>query len=177
MADTVYTRLLARAIEIEGSTQGLAHRLRVPEATLLRWMRGRAQLPWKVYGVLVDFIRRAETRAGQPPTDANSVTPTARASAGRLTFPLGGFNGRCATCDGIEFRQVDANAELTMTSVLECCACHAQTMHGDLLVQFGEEIARRSKANALSRTRRPAVTPSRPAATPNGQKNNREEPT
>ena len=156
MADTVYTRLLARAIDIEGSAQGLAHKLRVPEATLLRWINGRAQMPFKAYEVLLQFVQQADSRTPPPPmTHPAPPMPASNTNPERLTFPLGKhLLGRCARCDGTEFRRYDANAPLKMTSVLECCACLAQVIHGVLLVELGNDAIAKVKANAVSRTRR-----------------------
>ena len=154
MADTVCTRLLARATEIEGSSQALSHRLHVPEATLLRWSSGRAQMPFRAYEMLLQFVQHAESNAPLVMTSAGPSSAPASTNPERLTFPLGPLLGRCARCDGTEFRRYDANAPLKMTSVLECCACLAQVIHGVLLVELGRDSIAKVRANAASRARR-----------------------
>jgi hypothetical protein len=42
---TVYTRVLHRACQIVGGVESLATRLRVPVATLYRWLDGEAEPP------------------------------------------------------------------------------------------------------------------------------------
>ncbi len=170
MADTVYTRLLARATEIEGSTQGLAHKLRVPEATLLRWLSGRAQMPFKAYEVLLQFVQDADSRTAPSLTNPVPATTSAGTNPERLTFPLGQHLGRCARCDGTEFRRYEANAPLKMTSVLECCSCFAQVIHGALLVELGKDVMANVRASAASRTRRLAAATTRSGVTPTARK-------
>ena len=152
MGDNVYTRLLARAVEIEGSIQALAHRAHAPEATLLRWISGRAQMPFKAYEMLLQFVQQAESQA--PLAMSKSGPASASTNPERLTFPLGKLLGRCARCDGTEFRRYDANAPLKMTSVLECCACFAQVIHGALLVELGKDAMASGRANAVYRAKR-----------------------
>src|ERR671929_230261 len=106
MADTVYTRLLARGIEIEGSTQALARKLL----------------------------------------------------------------GRCTRCDGTEFRRYDANAPLRMTSVLECCSCFAQVIHGNLLAELGKDAVANMHAGAARARRRPGRKMTTPSAGPTAAK-------
>jgi len=166
LAENVCTRLLARGTEIEGSTQGLAHKLRVPEATLLRWMEGKAQMPLKAYEVLLQFLQHADSRTPPSMTRLASPPPLPATNPERLTFPFGKLLGRCARCDGTEFRRYDANAPLTMTSVLECCSCFAQVLHGVLLAELGKDVVSKVRANANSRARRSGSARNRTSAKP-----------
>ena len=86
MRPTIYTQALARAAEMQCSTQALAGLLRVPENTLRRWMSGRAQMPLQAFIRLIDLIVEQEREAA-----CNSAQST---SAG-LVFDLGGCSGCC----------------------------------------------------------------------------------
>src|SRR4051812_50080250 len=46
---TVYTRVLHRACQMSGGVERLAARLRVPAATLYRWLDGEADPPTPVF--------------------------------------------------------------------------------------------------------------------------------
>jgi hypothetical protein len=56
---TVYTRVLHRACQIEGGVEKLAARLRVPVATLYRWLDGEAEPPTPVFLKAVDIVMPA----------------------------------------------------------------------------------------------------------------------
>jgi hypothetical protein len=56
---TVYTRVLHRACQIIGGMEPLAARLRVPVATLYRWLDGEAEPPTPVFLKAVDIVMPA----------------------------------------------------------------------------------------------------------------------
>jgi len=56
---TVYTRVLHRACKIVGGVERLAVRLRVPVATLYRWLDGDAEPPSPVFLKAVDIVMPA----------------------------------------------------------------------------------------------------------------------
>jgi hypothetical protein len=87
MADTLYTQALARAAEIQGSTQALASLLRVPENTLLRWMSGRAQMPLQAFLKLLEVLAQYERSGGQATLEDTNGEP--------LSFSLGELAARC----------------------------------------------------------------------------------
>jgi hypothetical protein len=53
---TVYTKVLHRACQIAGGVEKLAARLRVPPATLYRWLDGEAEPPTPVFLKAVDIV-------------------------------------------------------------------------------------------------------------------------
>ena len=53
---TVYTKVLHRACQIAGGAEKLAARLRVPLATLYRWLEGEAEPPTSVFLKAVDLV-------------------------------------------------------------------------------------------------------------------------
>jgi len=53
---TVYTRVLHRACQIAGGVEPLAARLRVPIATLYRWLEGENDPPVSVFLKAVDIV-------------------------------------------------------------------------------------------------------------------------
>jgi transcriptional regulator with XRE-family HTH domain len=58
---TVYTKVLHRACQIAGGVEKLAARLRVPVATLYRWLEGEAEPPTAVFLKAVDLVLPAWT--------------------------------------------------------------------------------------------------------------------
>jgi len=56
---TVYTRVLHRACQIVGGVEKLAGRLRVPVATLYRWLDGEAEPPTPIFLKAVDIVMPA----------------------------------------------------------------------------------------------------------------------
>jgi hypothetical protein len=56
---TVYTKVLHRACQITGGVEKLAARLRVPVATLYRWLDGEAEPPTPVFLKAVDIVMPA----------------------------------------------------------------------------------------------------------------------
>lgn len=56
---TVYTRVLHRACQMTGGVEPLAARLRVPVATLYRWLDGEAEPPTPVFLKAVDIVMPA----------------------------------------------------------------------------------------------------------------------
>ena len=152
MGENVFARTLARAIEVEGSAQSIAHLLRVPEATLLRWCEGRADMPVRAFTALVDFLTAAEASA--PVNEPQTAMPTASGSAERLEFRIGNLTACCARCDCTEFRRARPDQPLKMTSRLACRACGYEIVHGDLLVKLGHELIAKKRVEALERNRR-----------------------
>jgi hypothetical protein len=53
---TVYTKVLHRACQNAGGVEKLAARLRVPVATLYRWLEGEAEPPTSVFLKAVDLV-------------------------------------------------------------------------------------------------------------------------
>jgi hypothetical protein len=151
MHDKLIPLLLQQAAEAEGSTQALASRLNAPEATLLRWMSGRAQTPLRAFLAVLEYLMQLERKAANSAADA--AAPAADGTQpDRLQFPLGPLLGRCARCDGTEFRLVNAGT-LRLTSPLACTACGASVIHGNLLAQLAKDAVHQSRAVA-ARTRR-----------------------
>lgn len=131
MAQNVYTRLLKQLVAIEGSSQAVASLLRVPEGTLIWWMNGRAQMPLRALLKAMDLVAKHELK------DAEE----------RLTFELGPLRAQCSKCGGGEFRRA-VDAPLTYQSLLACCACGHEVVHGDLVVQVAKEAGAQQTRNA-----------------------------
>src|SRR5438874_7497914 len=72
VADTVFTRILATALEVEGSSQALANALHVPEGTLQRWMSGRASMPVQAFLKLLKYVELHEARFPEQPRPPDS---------------------------------------------------------------------------------------------------------
>lgn len=53
---TVYTRVLHRACQIAGGVERLAARLRVPTASLYRWLDGDGEPPTPIFLKAVDMV-------------------------------------------------------------------------------------------------------------------------
>ncbi len=151
MQDKIVTLILHQAAKAEGSTQALATRLRAPEATLLRWMDGRAQTPLRAFLAVLEFLMHLEQKAADAP-EAREAAPPEKEPADKLVFPLGPLFARCARCDGTEFHQVTPGA-LRLTSPLSCMACGEHVIHGDLLAQLARDAVHHSRAVAV-RTQR-----------------------
>lgn len=159
MAETLYTRALIRAAEIQGSTQALASLLRVPENTLLRWMAGRAQMPVQAFLRVIEIISEYERREA----------PAAEPAAGtrRLHFVVGRHEARCARCDGVEFVKSDPQLPLRYVSELVCCGCGQRVVHGELIARLAQDAAFHSKTVATAREKRHAkLLKSAPPKTP-----------
>lgn len=148
MRETLYTHVLRRAAEVEGSTQALATLLKVPESTLLRWMSGHAQMPLRAFLRLVDLQIRQEKAEAAPPQVQSS-------SARRVSVSTGQIAARCTRCDGTDFIAPDADAG-RMTTTLACANCGDSTTRGDLVVQAAKEAAHygRTKFIALRKARK-----------------------
>jgi hypothetical protein len=147
MADTIYTRALGRAAEIQGSTQALASLLRVPENTLLRWMSGRAQMPLQAFLKLIELLSQND-RAGVD-TRVQDL-----AEGEKLTFTMGQLTAHCARCDGTEFATVAPSAALKFTSHLACCSCGETIVHGNLIAALAKDAVYHSRAMTAARVRR-----------------------
>ncbi|HYL87275.1 MAG TPA: hypothetical protein VEU32_00760 [Burkholderiales bacterium] len=134
MADTIYTRTLARAADAQGSTQALASLLRVPENTLLRWMSGRAQMPLQAFLKLIEVLTQHEkTGADTTLQDSTAGEP--------LTFRMGDLLARCARCDGTEFVATGDSGRLRLTSEIQCRNCGERVIHGNLIGQLAKDAA------------------------------------
>lgn len=152
MQDKIITTILHQAARAEGSTQALASRLHAPEATLLRWMDGRAQTPLRAFLAVLDFLMHRERKAADSPGEAGDTAPFQAPPADKLVFPLGPLFARCARCDGTEFRLVTPGA-LQLTSLVSCTGCGEQVVHGNLLAQLAKDAVHHSRAVAV-RTQR-----------------------
>ena len=148
MQDRTVALILQQAAKAEGSTQALASRLHAPEATLLRWMDGRAQAPLRALLAVLEFLMELERKTEQPASPAASEP----GQPDRLVFPLGPLLARCTRCDGTEFRLTGAGG-LRLTSRLACTGCGLETIHGNLLAQLAKDAVQQSRAVAV-RTRR-----------------------
>jgi hypothetical protein len=153
VAQTIYTETLAKAAELHGSTQALASFLRVPEATLLRWMSGRAQMPLQAFLRLIEAMTQSESAAPSDPVSQETPQPEP------LTFRIGSLAARCARCDGTQFRPVVAGSPLRMTSELACGSCGERVVRGDLIAQLAKDTVQHSRAMTASRARRQAAIP------------------
>ena len=144
MADNVYTKVLKQAADMEGSTQALAARLRVPENTLLRWMSGRAQMPLQAFLNAMEFVATREQQ---------SAVLASEATDEKLSFNVGPTLARCATCDGTEFRRADASKALHYTRNLACRSCGTEVNYGRLVVELAKEtsVHARSRLAALKK--------------------------
>jgi len=152
MADSVYTRLLGRALALE-SAGVLATTLRVPRATLDRWVAGKAPMPVQAFLNLITLVSQREAGVnGAPP-----------AGDGVLTFPIGRLLARCARCDGNGFVPVVPDAPLRMTSELACGACGEKVVHGELIARLGAEAVQQARAVAVAGARRQSRSPRREA--------------
>ena len=129
MADTVFTRALVQAAEIEGSTQALASLLRVPESTLRRWIAGRAMMPVKAFRRVLELLKQAEQ-----PVDLEAPDGTVAISVGELP-------ARCAACSGAFFASKAPAAPLRYSSSLECTACRQDVMLADLFCETAQRYA------------------------------------
>lgn len=153
MQDKTVTLILHQAAKAEGSTQALATRLHAPEATLLRWMDGRAQAPLRAFLAVLEFLMQLERKEARAAIAADAAPPGS-AAADKLVFPLGPLFARCARCDGTEFRLITPGA-LRLTSTLSCTSCEEHVIHGNLLAQLARDAVHHSRAVAV-RTRRAA---------------------
>lgn len=150
MADTLFTRALVRAAEIQGSTQALASLLRVPENTLLRWMAGRAQMPVQAFLRVISLITEDERK------QTGSTVPNAAATAEKLRFRIGELDAHCARCEGMEFVQAEPGQPLRYINVLHCAACGERVVHGDLIARLAKDAVYHSKALTVQRQKRQA---------------------
>jgi len=150
LADTLYTRALVRAAEIQGSTQALAGLLRVPENTLLRWMAGRAQMPLQAFLKTIELI--ADDERKQAPVPRAGAAPVEK-----LRFNIGELQARCARCDGHDFVQADPSMPLRYINPLVCCSCGERVAHGNLIAQLAKDAIYHSKALTVARQKRTAA--------------------
>lgn len=146
MADTLYTRALVRAAEIQGSTQSLASLLRVPENTLLRWMAGRAQMPLQAFLKTIELITADERK--------QTPVPRTDATTEKLRFRIGELEAHCERCEGHEFVQTDPSMPLRYINELACCACGHRISHGNLIAELAKDAVYHSKALTVARQKR-----------------------
>jgi len=156
MADNVYTKVLKQAADMEGSTQALAARLRVPENTLLRWMSGRAQMPIQAFLNAMQFVSAHEQQ---------SAAQVSEATDEKLTFNVGPMLARCATCDGTEFRRADATKPLHYTRNLACRSCGTEVNYGRLVVELAKETSVHARARLAALKKREAERKARTTKT------------
>lgn len=152
--ENVCTAALRRAAAAEGSTQALANTLRVPEATLLRWMSGRAMMPLAAFRKIVEMIEKLEQH--QPPAPSPADRHVLRLGLGKLF-------ARCGHCGGADFLAHQAADALPYSAQLLCASCGTQALHKDLLRQLADDlrlvvkpIRSRPRAPAGARTHSPA---------------------
>jgi hypothetical protein len=153
VADTIYTRSLARGVELQGSAQALASLLRVPETTLLRWMSGRAQMPLQAFLKLVELLTEYE-KADQALSREAPASRTPPASP--TTFQMGALLARCERCDGEEFL---APAPLRYISKLACASCGEEVAHSELIVRLARETVQYLRTLSVARGRRQPAQP------------------
>lgn len=134
MSENFYTRALVQGAEFHGSTQSLASALRVPEATLLRWLAGRAQMPVQAFHELVASLVEHEKRAG-----LEAPAATARE---KVAFNIMDVHGQCAGCGTAEFLAPAPVQALRMTSILQCASCARPVAHGELLCALATKAMR-----------------------------------
>ena len=152
MQDRMVPLILQQAAKAEGSTQALASRLHAPEATLLRWMDGRAQTPLRAFLAVLEFLMKLEHKAQEGAPGASNPAPARGAGPDKLVFPLGPLHARCARCDATEFRLLGPGP-LLLISRLACTQCGEEVVHGNLLAQLAKDAVQHSRAVAV-RTKR-----------------------
>jgi hypothetical protein len=157
MADTIFTRALARAAEIQASTQALASQLHVPENTLLRWMSGRAQMPVQAFLNVIQFLVQEEKKGHE--ARLQDVT-----EGEKLTFHIGELTGHCARCDCTDFVPAVPTGSLKFTTELVCCSCGERVIHGDLIATLAKDAVYQSRAMTAARARRQSAVLARPQA-------------
>jgi hypothetical protein len=153
MADTIFTRALAQAAAVQGSSQALAYQLHVPENTLLRWMSGRAQMPLQAFHRLIELLVEHEKSLGAEP-QAQAGAPE------KVDFNIGDVLARCARCGGTQFAPAVPGMALKMTSTLLCCSCTFSVKHGELLAHLASQAIQHSRAMAALKRRPKAPQPS-----------------
>lgn len=146
MADTIFTRALAHAAASQESTQALAGQLRVPEGTLLRWMSGRAQMPYAAFRRLIELLLEYERSI---PVEAQPENMKWQQRT--LTFNLGDVQASCARCGAAQFLPADPGAVLRMSSMLRCASCSSSMQQSELLLELAQRAIQRSREAAMLR--------------------------
>ena|SRR5690348_3122016 len=139
MADTIFTRALAQASAAQESSQGLAHQLRVPESTLLRWMSGRAQMPLQAFLRVIELLVEHEKKMAPQPSAPVVALPA------ELSFNVGEVLAACARCSGTRFLREAPAEPLGMTSLLACASCGERVGHGELLARLAAQAMRQTR--------------------------------
>jgi hypothetical protein len=153
MANTIYTRALAQATALHGSTRAIAHELRVPENTLSRWMAGRAQMPLAAFHRLIELLTRHEKAASAAP-----VMPLA-GEAEKLKLTLGELAARCQACENEEFLSGAPLDDLQMISVLACTSCKKAATYGELIARLATQALRTARVPPRPSPRAPEHAP------------------
>lgn len=149
MADTIYTRTLARAAAAQGSTQSLASLLRVPENTLLRWMSGRAQMPLQAFLKLMEVLAQHERNGANTTIEEN-------VKGEPVTLKMADLQARCARCDSTEFMPTADDGHVRFTSELACRNCGERVIYGNLVAQLAKDAVFHSRTLTAQRARRQA---------------------
>jgi len=139
VAQNIFTRALAQAATLHGSTQALAHELRVPENTLLRWMAGRAQMPLLAFKRVIAIVAEEEKRGSD-----GAVVPLST-PAEAVDFRLGEFAARCAGCGEAKFLSGVPIEALKVTTVLRCAACKQVVTYGELIAALATDAAKNAR--------------------------------
>ena len=139
MADSVYTKLLRQAVEIDGSTQAVASRLRVPEATLARWVSGRAYMPFLAFLETLRYVTERE----------HALKQDGRCGGAKFSLQLGQFVAHCSACDGSEFRCANPEEPLRYVSKLACVTCGTEAPYGQLIVALAKEASASARARLV----------------------------
>ncbi|HUQ74405.1 MAG TPA: hypothetical protein VM183_06730, partial [Burkholderiales bacterium] len=147
MADTIFTRALTRAADIQGSTQALASLLRVPENTLSRWTAGRAQMPLQAFLHVIELLMQEEQKGHEARLQDVAEGET-------LTFHVGELPAHCASCDCNTFVPAEPTRSLRFSTELACCSCGERVVHGNLIAALAKDAVYQSRAMSAARARR-----------------------
>jgi len=153
MSQNIYTKALERAVELEGSTQAIAHLLRVPESTLQRWMAGRAQMPLQAFLKLIDFVVRHEEQIDNGMRTDIAPRGMHISAEGIVTLKAGPVTATCERCDGTQFALAEPDKPLRYVSDLVCRSCDQRVIHGKLVSQLAKDVVHQSRAFTATRRR------------------------
>jgi hypothetical protein len=153
MAHNIFSHALAAAAESQGRAQALAHILRVPEGTLLRWLSGRAMMPVLAFSKVLELLTEHESQVPDEPAQDGA--------AATLTFSLNHVAARCARCQGTQFVPSTPGVTLRYRAILACKSCGIEIVHKALLLDLA-----RLQAHQIGDTRARRLRTARPAARP-----------